>query len=166
MAVVLAVGAIAFVVGRAAAKPTSPSAFGAPGLPARSAAADFAPLDRSGLAPADVLAAVPVPSEASVLRRAHQAGSAIGTFDASVTYASTAGAAAIRHFFPAALAQRRWRVSSQSNVILATHPSSDGFYWELGVTVSAGRGGPPSGGGPAAGGSRFTLRLLQYDDGS
>lgn len=176
--VVVATGAVAFAVGAAAAKPTAPGAFGAPGLSARSAAADFAPLNRSGLAPSDVLMALPVPVHATVVQRANQAGA--GTFDAAVTYTSPAGPAAIRQFFPAALARRQWRVSRQAGVILATHPSSDGFYWEAGVTVltaaqsrTAGSGTAGSGtagsrtaGDGPGGGSRFTIRLLQYNNGS
>jgi hypothetical protein len=35
--------------------------------------------------------------------------------------------------------------------ILARHSGTDGYYWEMGVTVS-----------PAAKGSRFTLTLMLY----
>ncbi|MGH9066333.1 MAG: hypothetical protein ACRD0J_02235 [Acidimicrobiales bacterium] len=161
-AVVAAAVAFAVLTGRSAGAPTPTSAYGKVQLPVKSAAAGFAPLNTAGLAPADVLGAIPIPSDARVSRRTTN-DHFRGTFDRSVTYTSGLDQTVVHHFFLAALAHRQWRVLDTTNPILARHASSDGYYWEVGVTLSPAPAGSAGGGGTS--GSSFTVRLIQTQGG-
>lgn len=148
------------LVGRAANKPSSPASYGPVNLPARPALADFAPLDRGDLVPANVLQALYVPADATVVGRTNKDGGA-GTFDRSVTYTSPASPSAIGKFFPAELADQQWRIDERSDPVLAMHAGSDGNYWEVGVTISPIAANAPT----DPGGSRFVVELLLYQGG-
>ncbi|MGH9065062.1 MAG: hypothetical protein ACRDZQ_01565 [Acidimicrobiales bacterium] len=153
---VLGIALVAVLAGRSAARPTPPASFGVTTLASRPAAPDFAPLTRGKLVPANVLAALRVPADATVVGRSNL-DRGVDTFDRSVTYTSPASPATIDHFFPVALAHQQWRVVDSVGPILARLAGTDGFYWEVGVTVS-----PLSGDAADPGGSRFTVGLLQF----
>lgn len=159
--VVAVVVLFSVLVGRAASTPSSPASYGPPDLAARPALADFAPLDRGDLVPGNVLQALYVPADATVVARTNKDGGA-GTFDRSVTYVSPASPSAIGEFFPAELSRRQWRIDERSGPMLAMHAGSDGNYWEVGVTVTpiaADASRDP-------GGSRFVVELLLYQGGA
>lgn len=159
--VVAVVVLFSVLVGRAASTPSSPTSYGPVGLPARPALVDFAPLDRGNLVPANVLEALYVPADATVVGRTNKDGGA-GTFDRSVTYTSPASPSAIGQFFPAELARQQWRIDERSGPVLAMHAGSDGNYWEVGVTISPIATNAPT----DPGGSRFVVELLLYQGGA
>jgi hypothetical protein len=150
---ILLVAFVAYLTGSASAHPSSQSSYGPVTLPTRSVAADFGPLDRGHQIPPDVLGAVVVPARSTVVARTnHDRG--VDTYDRSVSYVSPYPLSAIRHFFPAALAHRRWDVVDNTpGLILARHASNYGDYWEIGVAISP---------RPGHAGSRFTVTLMLF----
>lgn len=149
--------AVAIVVGRSGGT-TGPATYGPPELASRSAGPDFASL-AAGLVPASVLGALDVPVSSVVTGHTNHDRS-VGTFDRAVSYESSISPSTLLTYFPAALARRHWKVVDASGPVLGRIPASDGFYWEVGITISP---APPTSSIPF--GSRFTLRLLQYEGG-
>ncbi|GEM_PF-6397348 len=144
---------VSYLAGSASTHPSSRPSYGSVNLPTRGVGAAFAPLDRSHQIPADVLGAVVVPAHSTVVGRTnHDRG--VDTYDRSVSYVSPYPVATVRHFFPAALAHRRWDVVNNTpGLILARHASDYGDYWEVGVSVSP---------RPGHAGSRFTVTLMLF----
>ncbi len=125
---------------RLAPRPASPVP-GTGGLVPAAARGLFAPVVTASEPPTDILAAVVVPRGTSAAPgSAVQRG--VGLFDATVRTEVPAGEQQVITFFRTELAAGRWHVlqaGSQSGggyQILAQHPGSDGYEWEIGVTLS------------------------------
>ncbi len=157
--VVAVVVAFSLLVGHAASKPSNPGTFGAVALPARAASPDFGPLIKGNQVPGNVLGALFVPAGSTVVSRTSRAIEA--PFDGTVTYTSVASPATIAKFFPAELAQQRWRVIRHTNPVLAIRAGTDGNYWEVGVTISN-----LSTAGSHSDGAQFKMELYTYQPGS
>lgn len=130
-----------------------------PALAPRPAAPDFAPLRSSGQPPADVMDALVVPAGASAVTRTNY-DRLNGPYDRGVGFSATASSDELLNFFRFELAANHWSNRTEAPArggpgtqVLARHKSSDGFYWEVGVTV---RRTPTNG---------FDVRLLQNVEG-
>ena len=182
-AVVLGIIFVLFVLGAVLAglasgpstsKPSHPSSGPIPGtgglvaVPARSVLTSVLAASEP---PADVVAAVVVPrGTAAVPSSGVQRG--VGLYDASVRAEVPAAEQPVITFFRAELAAGHWHVlqagdrSGGGYQFLAQHPGSDGYEWEIGVTLSATEftdrstvvSVPPSGLTPV------TLRLFAVSD--
>jgi hypothetical protein len=141
------------------------------GLVPEPARALLSPIVTPSDPPRDVLGALvlPVGSE-DVPRSSAQRG--IGLYDASVALEVPAPEASVIRFLRVELAAGRWTVKSAGPAaggtyrILAQHPGSDGYEWELGVTLSpttfaSSVPGMPV---PASGVTPLTLRLFAISD--
>lgn len=157
---VIAVVLVAVLVGRAAGKPSAPANYGTVNLPDRSAAPDFASLNTQEVIPANVLDAISVPADATLVSKAAP-DQGLSNYQVTVTYDSASGVAAIDQFFPAALSRQQWRIERSAS-ILALHAGSDGNYWDLGVQVA----NRPATGAAAPTGSRFTITLSIEQNGA
>lgn len=132
-----------------------------PGVSSRPATADFRPA--AGEPPADILSALPVPAgSTATLLVNHDQGN--GGYDRTVSYTTPVTYDTTVAFYRSALASSGWKVVSQVRTpggegwrILATKASSEGFFWETGVTVNS----PVD---PSAPSTHFTVRLYQVDD--
>ena len=138
-----------------------------PALASRPAAPDFAPLRSSGQPPTDVMDALVVPADASAVTRTNYDRSN-GPYDRGVSFSAPASPQELLNFFRYELAANHWSNRTEAPArgdpgtqVLARHKSSDGFYWEVGVTVRPGPGQPPA----AASTDRFDIRLLQNVEG-
>jgi hypothetical protein len=102
-----------------------------------------------------------------------KAGSAtdngIGLYDHSLTFAAGVSEQRVIDFFGAELKAFKWEVVSQGPPphgaagyrIVGQHPSSDGYEWEIGVTVAPTTFGSGSG---ASDTTSFTVRLFAVTD--
>jgi len=150
----------------------SDAAVGVPGvsLQAVPAAGPLSPIDRDGEPPNNILNAVSVP-EGSV-RVSHQNNTAgAGQYDEQVTFRSDDSQAALLAFYAADMKLQGWQISDRGPAkndpgaleVLGKLAGSDGYYWDMGATISATTFSP---GGPAHGVTRFTVRLFQEQDSS
>jgi hypothetical protein len=156
-------------VARPAARP-SPVA-GTGGLVPEPAATVLGGILEPGEPPADVLGAVVVPrGTAAVPGSATQRG--VGLYDATVDLEVPAPEGHALAFFRAELAAGRWKVlsagpSGAGYRFVAQHPGSDGYEWELGITLSPTTFPSPSPAQPSSpqGVTPVTLRLFasSYD---
>ena len=121
--------------------------------------------------PADVLDALVVPKGTRfVPGSAAQRG--LGLYDASVRVEIDASEQDAITFFRAELAGGNWhllsagRASGGGYQLIAQHPGSDGYEWEVGETISptAFSSQIPGGSAPAAGVTPATLRLFAVSD--
>jgi hypothetical protein len=141
-----------------------------PGTPLRAvaAAAALAPIIADGQPPTDVLNAVFLPVGSIRLSSADDTASA-GQYDKEVTLRSSASQGLLLGFFAADMRLQGWQVFDRGPAshdpgaleVLGKIAGSDGYYWEMGATVSAttfGAGAPPGGW------TDFTVRLFQIDD--
>ncbi len=137
-------------------------------LQAEPAAGALAPIVSSGQPPTNIVNAVSVP--VGSVRIAHQNNSdAFSQYDSQVTMRSDDSQAALMNFYAADMRVEGWQVFDRGPAandpgaleVLGKLAGSDGYYWELGVTVSA---TTFSAGGPAHGQTDFTIRLFQIDD--
>lgn len=149
----IVVGVLLWAAGRAVDSRPGHS-YGSPGLPASPAAADFAPLDKRRVVPEAVMQSLEVPTGSTVSFR-EDLDRGNGGFDREVGYQLGEPPGAVQRFFPSELARRGWKVIAPGpSPILAERIGDNGFMWEVGVTIS-----------PAAGGTRFTVRLEQVEQG-
>lgn len=149
----IVVGALSWAAGRAVDSGPGRS-YGSPGLPARPAAADFAPLDRRLVVPEAVMQSLEVPAGSTVSFR-EDLDRGNGGFDREVGYHLAEPPGAVQRFFPPELARRGWKVIAPGpDPILGERIGDNGFMWEVGVTIS-----------PGAGGTNFTVRLEQLEQG-
>jgi hypothetical protein len=132
----------------------------------------------AGEPPTDVVDALVVPSTATVVASSHL-DAAVGQYDRGITMTVPASAKSLVSFYTAELKSGGWSVEATQPVseadgrtgteILAQRESSDGYYWEVGVTVRAtnpsitpalsGAGSPPVS-------TSVDLRLLEVPDGN
>jgi hypothetical protein len=146
----------------------TPSAVPGSTLRAEPAAAVLHPIIGSGEPPSNIINAVTVPVGSVRISHENNAAGA-GQFDAQVTVRSTESQGALLAFFAAAMRVEGWQVFDKGAAadnpgaleVLGKLAGTDGYYWELGVTIpptTFGHGAPPSGETDA------TIRLLQQND--
>jgi hypothetical protein len=118
------------------------------------------------------MAALVVPADASPVTRTNYDRSN-GPYDRAVSFSAPARPDELLNFFRFELAANHWSNRTEAPArggpgtqVLARHKSSDGFYWEVGVTVRPAADQPP---GAAAADrattARFDIRLLQNVEG-
>jgi hypothetical protein len=184
-AIVLAVIAVVFLTGfladllssgssRSAQAPAQRQAQPVPGtggLVPEAATHVLAPIVTPGDPPADILGAVVVPvGTQDVPHSAVQRG--LGLYDASVAVEVPASEAAVISFLRTELGAGRWTIKSSSPAqggtyrIIAQHPASDGYEWELGATLSPTTftSSVPGMSVPKSGVTPLTLRLFAISD--
>jgi hypothetical protein len=111
--------------------------------------------------------ALVVPTGASALTRTNY-DQLNGPWDRGVGFSAAASSGELLNFFRFELAANHWSNRTEAPArggpgtqILARHKSSDGFYWEVGVTVRRSLGQPAG----AVAATRFDIRLLQNVEG-
>ncbi len=181
-AVVLGIIFVLFVVGAVAAgltgsgprraEPVASTARvpGTGGLVAVPAAAVLAPVRLPGEPPADVVAALVVPrGTLTVPGSAVQHG--VGLFDGTLRLQVPAAEGPAISFFHTELVAGRWHLlrvgpASGGYQLLAQHPGSDGYEWELGITLSPTRfrSDVPGVAAPPGGVTPASLRLFAVSD--
>ncbi|MGH9302352.1 MAG: hypothetical protein ACRD0I_06380 [Acidimicrobiales bacterium] len=185
VAVIIAFGAVVLVSNshpKGTAKPTESTLVSPtgtlPGLagstnpllagPWRSVASDFARLMSSGEPPPDILGSLVIPNTAKGATYTNN-DRLSGPYDRAVGYNVNGLFDSLVSFFRTELPSLGWRINSTSTPahqagkeILAMRPSSDGFYWEVGITISSttaqGAVGTPV--------THFVVRLLQVQGGA
>jgi len=172
--VVLVTGAVAaiFSTGPASSgsSPSAPKrAPGAP-VPAQAAAPALAPITTPGRPPANVLDAVVLPTGAEVVRGS-ATDQSVGLYDRSLGFSTLLTEAQVIAFYRAELPAQGWKVLSQGPPhlgngfeILSQLAGTDGYYWELGVTVSPTTFSGGTGSSAGAQTTPFTLRLFAVSD--
>lgn len=144
---------------------------GTGGLVAIGASPLLRPIVTPGQPPADVLAAVVVPrGTTAIAGSARQRG--VGLYDASLDVQLPAAEAPAITFFRRELAAGHWRTLSSGATgdggfqLLAQHPGSDGYQWELGLTMAPTSFTSAVAGvaAPAGGVTRTTIRLYALSD--
>ncbi len=149
---------------------TSTTARLVPGSAIRAvAAADtLKPIVSSGQPPSNVINAVDIPVGA--VRVAHQNNAdESGQYDSQITVRSDDSQGALLAFYAADLKWEGWQVFDRgpaandptATEVLGKLAGTDGYYWEIGVTI------PPTtfgAGAPAGGWTNVTIRLLQEGD--
>jgi hypothetical protein len=147
----------------------APSAVQGTTLRAESAAGLLSPIVKAGEPPTNIRNAVSVPVGSQRLSHKDNSANGAGTFDSQVVFRSDASQGALLSFFAADMKRQGWQVFDRGPAaddpgaleVLGKLAGSDGYYWELGATVSPTTFGP---GGPAHGQTNFTVRLLQEQD--
>jgi hypothetical protein len=147
---------------------TGSSAVGGSFLRAVPAAPTLTVITQSGEPPANILNAVSIPLGA--VRVSHQANnSAAGQFDAQVGLRADASQGALLGFYASVMKRQGWQIFSHGPAlhhpgaieVLGKLAGSDSYYWEMGAVIAPTTFGK---GAPAAGSTRFTVRLLQVPD--
>jgi len=130
-----------------------------------------------GLPPSDIVAALAVPfGTKSVPGSVVESG--IGSYDDSIGLSVDSSEQKVIAFFRAQLPADRWHLLSQGTAsgatgyqIVSQHPGSNGYEWELGITVmpetfAATPSARTSAGAPSSAGGTtpFTLRLFEVTD--
>jgi hypothetical protein len=122
-----------------------------------------------GQPPSDILNVVPLPRGTNVT-----VGSAVdntlGLYDHSLSFTVSAPEQRVIDFYRAELKLLKWQLVSQGPPtggaagyrIVGQHPSSDGYEWEIGMTVAPTTFG--SGAQSAVQTTSFTLRLFAVSD--
>jgi hypothetical protein len=147
---------------------TAPSAVPGTTLQAEPAAGLLAPIVAAGEPPTNVLNAVFVP--VGSVRISHENNSVgAGQYDSQVVFRSDDSQAVLLDFYAADMKLQGWQVFDRGPAahdqgaleVLGKLAGSDGYYWEMGATVS-----PTTftRGGPARGQTDFTIRLFQVPD--
>jgi hypothetical protein len=137
-------------------------------LKAAPAAVALAPIISLGQPPNNVVNAVDIPVGAVRTSSLNNAGQS-GQYDSQITLRSDASQGALLAFYASDMKSQGWQIfdrgpaSNDPNAleVLGKLAGTDGYYWEMGVTVQATSFGK---GAPAAGDTPFTVRLLQEPD--
>ncbi len=148
----------------------STAAVAVPGvsLQAEPAAGLVSPIVVAGEPPTNILDAVSVP--VGSVRISHQNNSdGASQFDSQVVFRSGDSQAALLAFYAADMKLQGWQVFDRGAAandpgafeVLGKLAGSDGYYWEMGATISPTTFRP---GGPARGVTMFTVRLFQVPD--
>jgi|HubBroStandDraft_1064217.scaffolds.fasta_scaffold148122_2 hypothetical protein len=135
-------------------------------VPGRSA---LKPIVSGGQPPDDILDAVAMPRGA-VFTPGSATDNGIGLFDHSLSFTIAVPEERVIDFFRAEMKALKWQLVTQGPPphgakgyeVVAQHPSSDGYEWELGVTVAPTTFG--SGTQAGAESTPFTLRLFAVTD--
>ena len=149
---------------------TSVRTFSVPGtsLRARPAVDDLKAITVSGQPPGNILNNVSIPEGATLVSHQNNTDSAQG-YDAQIGLTDDASQAAVENFYAKDMKKQGWQnlttgpAENDPNAIevLGKEAGSDGYYWEMGVVVSATTFGPNA---PPAGVTHFTLELFQQSD--
>ncbi len=137
-------------------------------LQAEPAAGLLSPIALAGEPPANILNATSVP--VGSVRVSHQSNSGgASQFDSQVVFRSGDSQAALLAFYAADMKLQGWQVFDRGAAanspgafeVLGKLAGSDGYYWEMGATIS-----PTTfrQGGPARGVTMFAIRLFQVPD--
>ncbi len=138
-----------------------------------SAASYFAPVTPSGVVPQNVLDALLIPRNSTRTGwRNYDRGN--GQYDRQINILVRANPSSTKTFFILALKNQAWKIINTRSVpngyeILALHAGSDGYFWEIGVTIATNRPAAKQGSQPvsapasSSGESQVALRLLQYE---
>ncbi len=142
------------------------------GLLPSSAARDLARISSNGNPPADIVAALVVPS-AATLRSTANADGGLGLFDRSLDLRADASVAQLVAFYTSELTGHGWKIAAidstadgKGRAIYATHPSEDGYYWEVGARIEPLNPSlsPALAGAAVTQAASLVLRLFQVDD--
>ena len=126
------------------------------------------PDHQPGQPPDNIVNAVDIPVGA--VRLSHQNNAAeSGQYDSQVSLRSDASQGALLAFYASDMKSQGWQVFDRGPAandpnaleVLGKLAGTDGYYWEMGVTVQPTSFGN---GAPAAGATTFTVRLLQEPD--
>jgi hypothetical protein len=164
------IGALATSSGSKRSVPLTslPTAKGA-GITATPGRHALAPIVKGGQPADDILDAVPLP-KGTALQPGSAVNNGIGLYDHSLSFVIPVSEQRVITFFGAELPALKWQIVSQGSApkstpgyrIVGQHPSSDGYEWEIGITVS------PTTFRSVAGSSTettaFTLRLFAVTD--
>jgi hypothetical protein len=172
-ALVLLVGGIgAALTSSGSAQPTAktslPSVRGA-GIKAVPGRRSLAAIVSAGEPPSDILNVIPLPDHASV-ESGSAANNTVGLYDHSLSFSVAVAEQKVIVFYRAELKALKWQLVSQGPPphgaagyqIVGQHPSSDGYEWEIGVTVSPTTFG--SGSHSAVETTPFSVRLFAVTD--
>ncbi len=168
------VGAVFALVGTSGppAPATHPGvAVGHTELSTASAIADFKAVTSGGEPPTDVLSALVVPA-GSRLADASYVGGGVELYDSKVVIRVDASPSRVVTFYRDELRALGWTDRSSSALgnsgteLLGERPSSDGFYWEVGVVVNRATTSlsPALGGASVAAASTVALTLFEVND--
>ncbi len=173
----LAVLIIVLFVGLALATSSQPTAVHTGGAPlsvsgsvlkATPAAKALAPIIKTGQPPNNIVNAVDMPVGAVRLSSQNNAAQS-GQYDSQVSLRSDASQGALLAFYASDMKSQGWQVFDRGPAandpnaleVLGKLAGTDGYYWEMGVTVQLTTFGKNA---PAAGATTFTVRLLQEPD--
>jgi len=129
----------------------------------------LAPITTGGQPPDDILDAVALPKGTTVTTGT-ATNNGIGLYDHSLSFQVPVSGQRVIDFFRAELKALKWQIVSQGTPphgtpgyrIVGQHPSSDGYEWEIGVTVAPTTFG--SGAGQPVDSTPFTVRLFAVTD--
>lgn len=127
--------------------------------------AALGPIVRTGEPPDDILNVVALP-EGTTTKAGSATDNGVGLYDHSLSFTVGVSEQRVIDFFRAELRALKWQVISQGPPphgaagyeIVGQHPSSDGYEWEIGVTIAPTTFG--SGARTAVETTPFTLRLF------
>jgi len=160
------------LVGQPGPAPSQPKVSTAKGSPLKAVSSQRAlsSITSGGLPPSDVLEAIALPS-GYVVSRGSQTNEGVGLYDRSLGFSVTTSEQKVIEFFRAQLPADLWNVLSKGESgsngayrIVAQHPSSDGYEWELGVTIGPETFRSGSAGSSNVGSTPFSLRLFEESD--
>ena len=166
-----------------------PTARGSP-IHAISARPELSAIIAGRVPPGDILAALALPLGTRALPGS-TSNQGVGLYDRTLGLSVPASEQKVIEFFRAQLPAEHWRILSEGSPsngsgyqVVCQHPGSDGYEWELGITVMQETFAPPStpspptspstqAGGPTStspspygsvGTTPFSLRLFQVSD--
>ncbi|HUC37668.1 MAG TPA: hypothetical protein VMR97_11175 [Acidimicrobiales bacterium] len=181
--IVLAIAAGLMVVGTVAAgltggtpapvRTSTPTARGSP-LRAVASGPQLSAIVAGGLPPKDIVAALALPNGTTAVPGS-AVNEGVGSYDRQIGLSVPASEQDVIDFFRLELPAERWSVESRGPVsaggyrLLGQHPGSNGYEWEVGVTVmpetftggAAGSGTTASAGPTSAGTTPVTLRIFE-----
>jgi hypothetical protein len=140
-------------------------------VPVIAATAVLARVESGGAVPRNIDSSLTIPQGARLVGTTNFDGGS-GQFDRLVKLSTSYSMGSLVANYQTELALNGWKANGTTAVanslgsgtqILATHPGSDGYYWEVGVTIYPGTLKEVS---SALATSRITLRLLQIADGN
>jgi len=139
---------------------------------AASASSFISKIAVAGEPPANVIEALVVPA-GSTLSSFHRQAENLELFAGNVTLLAPDQPSDLVSFYRLELAHEKWKVTrtdatldGKGSELFATIGGSDGFYWELEVTVESSNPSvsPALGGGDATVASSVSLQLVELDD--
>jgi hypothetical protein len=141
-------------------------------IAAASASSFISKIAVAGEPPENVIEALVVPAGAT-LSSAHREAENLELFAGSVTLLAPDQPSDLVSFYRLELTHEKWKVTrtdatldGKGSELFATIGGSDGFYWELEVTVESSNPSvsPALGGGDATVASSVSLQLVELDD--
>jgi hypothetical protein len=150
---------------------TSTRPFSVPGtsLRARPAEVVLKVITVSGQPPGNIINAVSIPVGATRVSYQNNTAAGQGDYSAQITLTADDSQAAVENFYAKDMKKQGWQIFSTGPAdhhagaieVLGKKAGSDGFYWEMGATVSATTFGANA---PPAGTTSFTIELFQQPD--